>query len=126
MYIGAPLLIALFCWILIMPFIPSVKDDVNPSVYWFLIPMSLGMIALMTVGLIDTIKGKFVIDSDKIFTVSTFSNRQLMFNEIKGYRITDKYIFVESNNENKKKIKISTYFGKTNEIVEWLSENYSD
>jgi len=126
MYIGAPLLIALFCWILIMPFIPSMKDDMNPNVYWFLIPMSLGMIALMVVGLLDTIKGKFVIDNDKIFTVSTFSNRQLMFYEIKGYRITDKYIFIESNNEQKKKIKVSTYFGKVNEITEWLSENYSD
>ncbi len=126
MYIAAPLLIALFCWILIMPFVPSMNNDMNPNVYWFLIPMSLGMIALMVVGLIDTIKGKFVIDRDKIFTVSTFSNRQLMFDEIKGYRITDKYIFVESNNENKKKIKISTYLGKTNEIIEWLSENYSD
>jgi len=125
-YITAPLLIALFCWILIMPFVPTMKDDMNHNVYWFLVPMSLGMIALMTVGLIDTIKGKFVIDNDKIFTVSTFSNRQLMFNEIKGYRITDKYISIESNNENKKKLKVSTYFARTNEIVEWLSENYSD
>lgn len=88
--------------------------------------MSLGMIALMTVGLMDTVKGKFVIDSDKIFTVSTFSNRQLLFNEIKGYRITDQYILIESNNEHRKKIKVSTYFGKADEIVEWLSANYSD
>ncbi len=126
MYIGAPLLIALFCSILIMPFIPSMKEDMNPNVYWFLIPMSLGMIALMTIGLIDTVKGKFVIDSDKIYTISTFSNTKLMFNEIKGYRITDKYIFIESNNEQKKKIKVSTYLGRVNEIEEWLSQNYSD
>ncbi|WP_437921615.1 hypothetical protein [Sphingobacterium sp. LRF_L2] len=125
-YIGAPLLIALFCWILIMPFVPSMKDDMNPNVFWFLIPISLGMIALMIVGLLDTVKGKFVIDSDKIYAISTFSNRQLMFNEIKGYRITDKYIFIESNNEQKKKIKVSTYVGKVNEIEEWLSEHYSD
>lgn len=125
-YITAPLLIALFCWILVMPFVPTMKDDMNSNVYWLLIPMSLAMITLMTVGLIETVKGKFVIDNDKIFTVSTFSNRQLMFNEIKGYRITDKYIFIESNNEQKKKIKVSTYFGKVNEITEWLSENYTD
>ncbi len=125
-YLTAPLLIALFCWVLITPFVPTMKDDMNPNGYWFLIPMAIGMIALMTIGLIETIKGKFVIDNDKIFTVSTFSNRQLMFNEIKGYRITDKYIFIESNNENKKKLKVSTYFGKANEIAEWLAENYSD
>lgn len=125
-YIAAPLLIALFCWILIMPFVPAMKDDMNPNAYWFLVPMSLGMITLMIIGLIDTVKGKFVIDKDKVFAISTFSKRQLMFNEIKGYRITDKYIFIESNNEQKKKIKVSTYFGGANEIVEWLSENYSD
>lgn len=98
----------------------------NPNLYWFLIPMSLGMIAVMTIALIETVKGKFVIDSDKIYTIGAFSKRQLMFNEIKGYRITDNYIFIESNNENKKKIKVSKYFGKLYEIEDWLYENYSD
>ncbi len=123
-YITAPLLIALFSWLLIMPFVIGSENDIKT--FWILGPISLGIIALMVVGLLDTIKGKFVIDHDKIFTISTFSNRQLMYNEIKGYRITDKYIFIESNNEQKKKIKVSTYFGKVNEITEWLSENYSD
>lgn len=125
-YITAPLLIALFCFILIMPFVTTMQYEINLNIYWLLIPTSLGMIALMTIGLIDTIKGKFVIDSDKIYMISTFSNRQLMFNEIKGYRITDKYIFIESNNDQKKNIKVSTYFLKSNEIEEWLSKNYSN
>jgi hypothetical protein len=49
-----------------------------------------------------------------------------MFNEIKGYRITDKYTFIEPNNEIKKAIKISKYLGNRDEIMEWLSDNYSD
>lgn len=125
-YITAPLLIALFCWILIMPFVPGMKNNMNSNTYWFLAPASIGMIVLMIFGLVDTVKGKFVIDNDKIFLISAFSKRTLMFNEIKGYRVTDKYLFIESNNENKKKIKISTYIGKVNEITEWLSNNYSD
>lgn len=125
-YIGAPLLIALFCWILIMPFVSATEDNMNPNVYWFLMAMSIGMIALMVVGLLDTAKGKFVIDNNKIFSISTFSNRELMLNEIKGYRITDKFIFIESKNENKKGIKVSTYFGKSDEIIEWLSDHYLD
>jgi hypothetical protein len=123
-YITVPLLIALFGWMLIMPFVTGSENDMKTL--WILGPISLGMIALMVVGLLETIKGKFVIDNNKIFTVSTFSNRQLMFNEIKGYRITDKYIFIESNNKQKKRIKVSTYFGNLNEITEWLSEHYSD
>jgi hypothetical protein len=124
-YITVPLLIALFVWILIIPFIPTMTQG-NLNAYWFLAPISIAMIALLTVGLLDTIKSKFVIDSDKIFTVSTFSNRQLFLNEIKGYRITEKFIFIEPNDTNKKKIKVSTYFGNTNEIVAWLWERYPD
>lgn len=125
-YVAAPLLMALFGWILIMPFFSTPADEINPKVYWVLAPMSLGMMAFMVVALIDTIKGKFVIDQDKVFTVSTFVSRQLMFDEIKGYRITDQYIFIEPKNEHKKRIKISTYLGKTDEIVAWLSQHYPD
>ena len=123
-YITAPLLILLFGWLLIMPFVTGSENDLKT--YWFFGPISIIMIALMVIGLMDTIKGKFVIDKYSLFTVSTFSNRNLRFNEIKGYRITDKYIFIESNDENKKNIKVSTYFANTNEIVDWLSENYTD
>lgn len=117
-------LIALFGWILIMPFVTG--SEIDMKTIWIFGPISLGMIVVMVVVLLDTIKGKFVIDYDKVFIVSTFSNRQLMFNEIKGYRITEKYIFIESNNAQKKKIKVSTYIEKVNEIKEWLSKNYAD
>jgi hypothetical protein len=123
-YITAPLLIALFAWMLIMLFVSDSEFDMKA--FLILGPISLGMIALLIVGLLDTVNGKFVIDNDKIFAVSTFTNRQLLLGEIKGYRITDKYIFIESKNQQKKKIKVSTYFGKVYEIEEWLSENYAD
>ncbi len=125
-YIGGALLIALFSWLLIMPFIPSMKEDISPSAYWFLAPTALIMIALMVVGIIDTIKSKFVIDEHQIFMVSTFSNRQLMLDEIMGYRITDNYILIESNNKLKKTIKVSTYFEKKEEIIIWLSRHFPD
>jgi len=51
---------------------------------------------------------------------------ELMLDEIKGYRITEKYIFIEANTASKKTIKISTYFGKINEILLWLAERYPD
>ncbi|MDF2438872.1 MAG: hypothetical protein K0Q95_3248 [Bacteroidota bacterium] len=123
-YITTPLLIALFCWMLIMPFIPAMRGDVNSNAYWILVPISLGMIALMVMGLLDTIKGKFVIDKDQIYSEGVFSKRELMLHEIKGFRVTDKYIFIESNNKEKKKIKVSIYFGNKDEIIEWLAEHY--
>lgn len=123
-YITAPLLIGLSGWLFVMPFIPGSGN--NPEIFWFLGPISLGMMVVMIVGLLDTVKGKFVIDNVKIFSTSTFSYRELMFNEIKGYRVNDKYIFIEPNTGNKKKIKVSKYFGRTNEIIEWLSSHYPD
>lgn len=125
-YILAPLLIAVFVFILLLPFLPGINNGISSNAYWFFIPLSIAMIALMIVGIMDTIKGKFVIDKNQVFTVSTFINRNLLFSEIKGYRVTDKYLFIESNNENKKRIKVSTYVAHTNEIEVWLAENFKD
>jgi hypothetical protein len=123
-YITAPLIIALFGWMVIMLFVTDSENDM--ITFWIWRSISLGMFLLVVIEILDTIRGKFVIGNDKIFTVSTFSNRQLFFNEIKGYRITGKYIFIESNSEQKKKIVIRTHIEKVNEIEKWLSENYLD
>lgn len=124
--ITAPLLSLLFVFLLIMPLIPGMEEDFPASYYWSFSIISAGMIFITVAGIVDAIKGKFVIDKNKIFIVSIFSNRQLLFHEIKGYRITDKFIFIEPIKEDKKKIKISSYFAKTNEIKFWLTEHYPD
>jgi hypothetical protein len=93
---------------------------------WLFVPTSISMIAVMVIALIDTSKAKFIIYKNKIVAEGALSTRELMFDEIKGYRIVDQQIFIESNTTHKKKIKISKYFAGTNEIAEWLSENYND
>lgn len=125
-YIIAPVFITLFLWLLFLPIIPGMENEINPNSYWFIAILSLAMIAFMVIGVIDAYKGKFVIEKNRIFTDGVFSKKELMLNEIKGYRLTDKFIFIESKNENKKGIKISSYFEKTSEIKEWLSHNFSD
>ena len=125
-YVAALLIIALFVWILIMPFIPSMDDGLGLEIYWLLGPAGLAMIILGVVAIIETVKGKFVIDHKKVYMLGAFSPRTLFFDEIKGYTINDKYIVIEAIANNKKKIKISSYFGKTNEIIYWLAANYQD
>ena len=122
-YIFAPLLIALFVWLLIMPFI---LDDTSIEMSYFLAPLSLGMIGLMVVGLLDTIKGKVIISSDTLSIRSTFINRDLKFQEIKGFQVEQNYIFVLPNTERKKRIKISTYIGNSNELIMWLNSKFPD
>jgi len=123
-YVAASLTLALFVWLLVSPLLSGNEKDL--STLWFVGPISLAMIALMLFGLIEAIKGKFVIHPDRVVSVSTFSHDELMLDEIKGYRITEKYIFIEANTASKKTIKISTYFGKINEILLWLAERYPD
>jgi hypothetical protein len=121
-YITVPLLIALFLWLLLMPFLTGSQIDMNS--FWLLSLISIAMIAFLVIGLVDAIKGKFVIDQDKIYIVSAFSTKQMMLRDIKGYRFTENYVFIESNTG--QKIKVSTYFGNFNEITKWLAEHFSD
>ncbi|KAF2506982.1 hypothetical protein EYY60_20965 [Flavobacterium zhairuonense] len=123
MYIFGTLLIAVFGFLLLMPIIPAVKNDLAPNSYWFIGPLSLVMLCVFVIAVLDTAKGKFVIDKNRIYNITTLSKRELFLHEIKGYRINDKFIIIESKSENKKDIKISTYFGKTDEIKKWLRDN---
>lgn len=124
--IFSPLLIALFGMLLIMPFIPGLNENLSPAILWFSVPLSLGMMFLGLVTLMDAIKGKFVIDFDRVKNVSTLGNRELLFTEIKGYRTDDKYIYIESNAPHLKKVKVSKYTSGSAEIEGWLAERYPD
>lgn len=122
-YIFAPLLIGLFGWVLILPF---TNGNYSPNASWILIPIAVGMIALVIFGVIDAYKGKLTIYEDRIVSKSTFSNRELKFSDIKGFTVNDNYIFVEPNNDNQKRIEISKYIGGYDEILFWLSQTFTD
>ena len=122
-YLSAPLLIALFGWLLILPFQTGAY---SPKASWILIPVSIAMIALMIFGLIDTYKGRLIIKEERIISVSSLSTRELKLEEIKGFTVNEQYIFVEPNDKLKKKIKISKYTGGYSEILYWLSQRYPD
>ncbi|WP_316797894.1 hypothetical protein [Pedobacter frigidisoli] len=124
--IFSPLLIALFGMLLVMPFIPALNDNLSPSILWFSVPLSLGMMFLGVVTLRDAIKGKFVIDFDRLYNLSTLGNRELLFTEIKGYRTDDKYIYIEPNVQHLKKVKVTKYISGAVEIERWLAERYPD
>jgi hypothetical protein len=122
-YVTAPIMIALFSWVLYLPF----KDgDFSPNYSWLLIPVALGMISLMVLGVLDAYKSRFIIEEDYIKSVGIFSTKKLNFDEIKGFFIDNQYIFVESSNNFKKTIKISSYTGGYGEILHWLSQYFTN
>jgi hypothetical protein len=122
-YLFAPLFIGLFGWLLILPFL---NGNFEPNASWILIPVSIAMIALIIFGVLDAYKGRLIIQDNSIKSISTLSNRELAFDEIKGFTVNQQYIFVEPTHKDKKRIKISKYIGGYSELLQWLSQNFSD
>lgn len=122
-YLFAFVAIPLFSFLLLIPFIPELKNEFKNDGYWGIALISIIMLALTAVIIINMITNKFVIDKNRVYFTNAFLNRELFFHEIKGYRKTEKFILIESKSKLKKQIKITTYFGKTNEIIEWLNQN---
>ena len=125
-YLAAPLLIAVFGYLLLIPFLPGGKEDRFMQLYWFMAPLSVAMIVLFVLGLLDAVKGRFVIDTDRVWASGVFRKRELMLEQIEGYRTDDKYIYILPFDKQLKRIKISQYFGGKAEILAWLSAHYPD
>lgn len=125
-YVGGLLLVALFVFLLFMPFLPGFEKDFQKEVYYFLAPLSILMIVVFVIGIIETAKGKFIIETNKIVSIGAFSKKELLFHEIKGYRITDKFIFIEAKREDQKTIKIASQTANLNDIKDWLKNQYPD
>jgi hypothetical protein len=116
----------LFTWLMFVPFIPDQEGGLEKETAWFIIPVSLCMIAMSAIALRDALFGKVVIDHESISISGTVINRQLFLNEIKGYRVDDKYIYVEPAVTGKKRVKISTLTGGAAEIEQWLAKHVPD
>lgn len=123
LYLFAPIFIGLFGWVLTLPF---KNGNFSPNVNWILIPISIAMITLMVAAVIDAYKGRLIIYEDRIISISAFSNRELKFDEIKGYIVGEKYISIKPNDKTKKKITVSKYMGGYSEILFWLSQTFTD
>ena len=123
-YVLAPIAMVPFGFLLLIPIIPNV--DINLEVYyWFLLPLSVTMLFVIIVAFVNTIIGKFVIDKNKLYTTGLFNNKQVYFNDIKGYRITEYFTFIESRND-KTRIKLSNFYENRNELQDWLIWNYKN
>ena len=121
MYLCGPLLICLFLYTLYLPF---KEGNYSPNATWIIIPIALAMIAVMSYGIIDIYKGRFIIKEDRITSINTFSTKELLLEEIKGYTSDQYYIHITSNQESKSEIRVSQYYGNTYEIQAWLSQRF--
>ncbi|OYU81832.1 MAG: hypothetical protein CFE23_02855 [Flavobacterium sp. BFFFF1] len=120
----AAMVIGLFGWLLVLPFVSGVNHPPEPDSYWILVPFSMIMILLMVYLLCQVYKSKVIMDEEEIVLVSAFSRRTLSFDEIRGYRFTGKVLLVEPFDRSKKKIKISSSYEGYDEIENWFVHSY--
>jgi hypothetical protein len=120
-YIFSPLLIGLFLYV---GFIALNSEAFDLTVSLILIPVSLGGTLMFTYGLIETIKGRLIIKDDSISRLNIFGTRTLALQEIKGYRTDGNYIHIISNSKNKKSIKITAYIERSDQVLDWLNNNF--
>lgn len=123
-YIGTPLIIASFLYILSIPLTNKSNSFLSD---FLLISVSIAMIALCIIGFLNTLKGSFTIHhNSSVSSKGFFTNKKLMYHEIKGYAINDKFISILPKSSLNKPIKIHTYFENIEEIKHWLSINLSN
>lgn len=98
-YIGSLFLIGLFGRFLFFPF---ENGDFSLNWSWLAIPICLGMIIFIVIGIIDIHKSKIIIDEEKVVSISIRSKKTLITNEIKGYTIEDNEIIIFPKDKTKK------------------------
>lgn len=123
-YIVAPATIVLFTFLAISPFFEHNKG--GNDIAWVTIPMSLFMIGLMSFAIREAVVGMLTISEDSIILKGAMRTRQLNFDQIKGYRVDDSYIYVLPKSKQQKTIKISNYLKGKDEIVHWLGLHFED
>lgn len=122
-WIFAPGLIALFGFLGVMPY---TEDDFDLTLALILTPISLGMVFLMVLGVIDTIKSKLIIEKTHLISISVFKTKRLDFKDIKGIKRDQNYLHFIPNTTDFKKIKVSTYVGKYSQLANWADSKFNN
>ncbi|MFA0960409.1 hypothetical protein AB9P05_01245 [Roseivirga sp. BDSF3-8] len=86
----------------------------------------LAGLVLTIVGLRDALYERVVIKNGVIRHTSTFTNRTLRFDEIRGYRRTDMYLYLEPRNADLKRVKVHKYYQYSDFFEALLSRYFPD
>jgi len=72
------------------------------------------------------VKNKVVVDEEKIVYTGVFISRTLHIGDIKGFKVDDNYLYFFPQTKRLKKIKVSTYFGRFQELILWAKIHCRD
>lgn len=110
----------------ILGIMPWVQDEINLILGLLVTPFSIGIIIFLIYGLINIKKRRFIIDNEKLISISVFKTKELYYDEIKGYKVNERWILIIPKDNKKKKIKVDRSMSGTQEALSWISEKFDD
>ncbi|WP_374164513.1 hypothetical protein [Arcticibacter sp. MXS-1] len=122
-YLAAPVVIALFAGALVMILR---QDHSKAQNLIFFGPLSLFMAAFMIYSIMDVTKRRLLIGEGKVTSIGPRGKVELPFEEIKGFRLDRKFIWVIPATSGSKRMKISRNLKDSSEILAWFSAHYPD
>jgi hypothetical protein len=104
-------------------FIIADMQEINLGLV-FLALLMLGFAGFFVYAFIDIFKGRTVTGDGRILHIDPLNTKELLYEDVSGFKHDDKYIYIYSKNKNKSYIKISTYIANSNELICWLGERF--
>ncbi|WP_318640461.1 hypothetical protein [Flavobacterium ardleyense] len=100
-------------------------NETDWNIFNIVLGVSIFLAITLVIEIFNAFTAKFAISKDRITVARNFSEKQLLYKEIVGFRIREQYIFFESKNC-KSRIKISSLFDNYKEILDWASKNFQN
>lgn len=122
-YVASPAMIALGLFVAFMSFFAS---PVEWTLVLILLPIGLGLTAMMLYGLLETIRSKVLVFDGKVQQIGVFRNKELKLSQIKGFKVSQNYIHLVPHHPQLPDIKFSIYYGNRHQLSQWLTANFSD
>ncbi|MDI1232949.1 MAG: hypothetical protein PSX81_01565 [bacterium] len=123
-YIIGTVFICLFAVLAISPFWDHNNGSKDISIVT--IPISLIIISVMSIAIREAAIGRFVIADTHLFMKDAIHTRKLQFDDIKGYKTDDRYIYIIPKSKKQRTIKVSSFLKGKHEIIAWLGEHFDD
>lgn len=93
-----------------------------------LLLMPVLFIAIAGLIIANVLRRKIIIYADSILYISLFSTKEIAISNVKGCRIGQKFITVETTDPNVPKLTINNYidFANSDQLASWVKEHFKD
>lgn len=102
----------------------ALQANYEQSRQWGIAGILLIVLACLVLPVVQVLVSKFIVKEDRIQSRAVFYSRELLFSQIRGYRIGDHYIIIEPFSKNLKTLSIHRSFSGIGQLTDWLNNHY--